>query len=86
MKWMIVFQALYLYIPATRFSNFWKLTRKLENLSVVSNYGNIWLEQLWELSVSSCLDIFNLGLRPQWKKLKVGDLGDGEEIQMAEQQ
>lgn len=49
---------------------------KLKFLLAISNHGNIWLERLWELSVSSCLDIFNLGLMPQWKQLKVGDLGD----------
>lgn len=43
------------------------------------------MEGLWELSVSSSLDRFNLGLKPQRKYLKVDDLGDGEEIQMAEQ-
>ena len=40
---------------------------KLENLLAASKCGNIWSGRLWELSVSSCLDIFNLGPKPQWK-------------------
>lgn len=49
---------------------------KVENLFMHSKYDGIWLQWLWELSVSSSLDILNLGLWPRRRCFKVVDLGD----------
>lgn len=49
---------------------------KVWNLFMHSKYASIWQQRLWELSVSTSLDIFNLGLRPRWRRFKVVDSGD----------
>lgn len=58
---------------------------KAGNMWAPSKCGNIWLERLWELSVSSSLDIFDLGLGPPVERVERGWFGWWGGIQMAEQ-
>lgn len=48
---------------------------KAGNMWAPSKCGNIWLERLWELSVSSSLDIFDLGLGPPVERVERGWFG-----------
>lgn len=58
---------------------------KAGNMWAPSKCGNIWRERLWELSVSSSLDIFDLGLGPPVERVERGWFGWWGGIQMAEQ-
>lgn len=65
---------IYLFITATRFfspSNPGSYL-KVGNMRAPCKRGNIWLERLWELSVSSSLDIFDLGLGPLVETVESG--------------
>ena len=55
------------------FGSYLKVRQSFYQSPSVVTYGLMWL---WELSVISCLEIFNLGLYPQWKLLQVHDLGN----------
>lgn len=67
---------IYLFITATHFfpPNSGSYL-KARNMRAPSKCGNIWLERLWELSVSSSLDIFDLGLGPPVETVERGWFG-----------